>query len=215
MRKKRYSIWSEKALAKVWKDEKDLIVEDTNTTPTIQPIAWKGFLTDTNITINPPGFLHVRRADIRSKIAITNPILDNVANTAYGWRTKILKGNFKGFALILKIFSGTGKLVKVEQSTDRTLLSGVTSSKTDLNLLEDYHSFKLVINDEEKASLFVDGEKLFANHSMVESGTLAEESGLYFEKSDSNVSIDYFYIDIDNDGVWDYTEEWNDVNGVS
>jgi len=179
------------------------------------PIEWKMLSSDANFSINPPGLFNLKRNEASTKLTILPDFIGELPNTVIEWRIKIIKSTDLGYPIVLKLFTNSKKGVKVEHSINKTLFTGRQLSKIDIDLLDDFHTFKLVIDDSEKASLFVDGDNAFGLKDISKEIALYEPKGFYFEKTDSNVLIDYFYVDIENDGIWDYKEDWNDLNRVS
>lgn len=177
-------------------------------------MQWKKLVTDGNIYISPPGFIRLERREAPVKIVFLKDYGKEMRNVVFEWRVKIIKGTFTGFPLVVKFFTPSEKLLKVEHAVDRTLLTGKTISKFGLDL-NDYRVFKLVFNRDQNADFFADGNMLYSGKEIISRVPLIESSGFYVEKRDSNISIDYFYADLDNDGKWDMKEDWEDLNNLS
>jgi len=200
------------------KEEKTV---DTNVTvveevvEVIPGLVWQKKLNDANAIISPAGFLKVDRTDSRASIVLKEDVIGELPNTVVEYRVKVLESNDLGNPIVLKLYTNSRRGLKIEHSIKKTILTGKQVSKADINMLDDYKIFRIVIDAEEKATLFVNNDNVFPPLLISPEIAIAEDKGFYFEKSNSSVSIDYFYVDTDNDGVWDYKEDWNDLNSLN
>ncbi len=188
--------------------------------PEFQPIKWGKTLNDGTISIDPAGFLLAKRGERRLVLNISGDgqggdFIGELGNKAFEWRMKIIEGTSTGFAVSVELFTPTKKLVKIQHSIDRVNLVGSDITKVNVDLKADYHTFKLVVNSEEKATLFLDGKEVVSNKSLSGGLPVADPKRLFFESFKGITSIDYFYVDLDNDGKWDYREEWDSLDNVT
>ncbi len=183
--------------------------------PSWKPVKWKKLLNDANISIEPAGFLKVFRRQHKAWLKFSPDEIGELKNKTFEWRMKIIEGTSTGFAMALELFDSSKDLIKVQHSIDKVNVVGSGITKIPVNLKQDYHTFKLVINDTGKASIFVDGEEKASNLPLMHAVPVVEDKRMYFESYESISSIDYFYIDIDNDGTWDFKEEWDNLSNIS
>ncbi len=204
---------NEKTLDK--NDELNVVLEKP--VPQFKPIKWKKTVNDGSISLEPAGFLKIQQGERRLKLAFVEGVSGELSNKAFEWRLKILEGTSTGFPLTVLLYSPSKKLFKVNHATERVKIVGKNSEEKQIDLKSDYHTFKFVINAEEKGSLFVDGatEPLISGVLATDLVPTLEPSHLLAENYKSKTSLDYFYIDSENDGTWDYQENWDSMDNVS
>ncbi len=191
------------------------LVEDVPPAPSVQGITWKKTEADGTFSIES-GNLKIERNERRMYMTMDPEFQNEIANTAYEWRIKILNGTSTGFPMTVDLYQATPKrLVKVEHGIDSTKVVGNDFEKVSVDLKADYHTFKLVIAADEKITLFLDGEEAVTVNKPTSEFVVAEKKRLRFANYESAALLDYFYIDSDNDGSWDYKEEWDSLDNVS
>jgi hypothetical protein len=191
------------------------LAEETPPASSVQGITWKKTEADGTFSIES-GNLKIERNTSRMYMTMDPEFQNEIANTAYEWRVKILNGTSTGFPMTVDLYQATPKrLVKVEHGIDSTKVVGNDFSKVSVDLKADYHTFKLVIDANEKITLFLDGEEATTLNKPTSEFVSAQKKRLRFANYESAALLDYFYIDSDNDGDWDYKEEWDSLDNVS
>lgn len=183
--------------------------------PSFKPIKWQKTLNDGNISINPDGFLQVNRNQKKLLLFFRPDEIGQLAGKTLEWRMKIVSGTASGFALQMELFEEPKNLLKVQVSVDRVLLTGNKTEKLEKSFKDDYHTFKLAFDAQGTATLFVDGQEELKGVKLTDLVPVIENKKIYFANYESVVSMDYFYIDSDSDGSWDYKEEWNNLDNVA
>ena len=178
-------------------------------------IKWKKILNDGSISISPAGFLLAKRGEKKLILQISPDFIGELQNKTFEWKLKIIESGSTGFGLSIELFTPSNKLIKVQHAIDRVNVVGTNIAKAEVNLKQDYRTFKLAVNSEGKATLFIDGKEAITSMGLSELVPVTEPKRLHFESFKGIVSIDYFYVDLDNDGKWDYQENWDTLENVS